>query len=246
MSDRRVDLSRLQAILLDLDDTLLDNNMDSFMPAYFELLSAYVAERYDPRSLIRHLLAASEVMAGNTDPTVTNEDAFWGEFIRLTGFDRLEAVPFLNRFYHTRFEEIRKLTRQRPKARPLVELAFNRGWSVVIATNPMFPRIAIERRLVWAGVGAEEFDYDLITTFENMHATKPHLEYYREIMARLGCVPDRALMVGDDWERDIAPASELGLFTFWIAHPDAPLPDAGVALNGRGTLADLMTWLVAN
>ena len=162
---------RPRAILFDLDDTLLINDMDQFIPAYFKLLGAYAADRFDPRLLIQHLLTATDAMLHNTDPAVTNEQAFWDEFSRLTGFDPVEMTPFFHRFYETRFDGIRPLTQPRPEARSLVEWAFAQGYQVAIATNPMFPLVAVERRLDWAGLGVDRFDYDLITTYENMRAT---------------------------------------------------------------------------
>ena len=93
--------------------------------------------------------------------------------------------------------------------------AFARGLAVIIATNPLFPTTAIEQRLAWAGVPVDEYPYALVTTYENMHAAKPQPAYYREILAAIDCPPDRALMVGDDWKNDIAPAAAVGLHTFW-------------------------------
>jgi HAD superfamily hydrolase (TIGR01549 family) len=224
-----------RAILFDLDDTLLTNNMDSFLPRYLTLLSAYAAEYYDPGLLIQHLLAATQAMAENTDPAVTNEEAFWTEFSRLTGFDHAEMTPFFTRFYQTRFNEIQSLTQPRSEARPVVEWAFRQGYAVVIATNPMFPRVAVDRRLAWGGI--DDFDYDLVTSYENMHSTKPHPSYFREILDRLDCSPAGALMVGDDWERDILPARQVGIDTFWIAPAEAEAPDPAIPTM-RGTLAD--------
>ena len=40
----------LKAILFDLDDTLLGNSMDTFIPAYFQALTRYVAEWIPPDS----------------------------------------------------------------------------------------------------------------------------------------------------------------------------------------------------
>ncbi len=226
---------RTRAILLDLDDTLLTNNMDSFVPRYLSLLSKYAAAHLEPSLLIQHLLAATDAMARNTDPTVTNEDAFWAEFSRLTGFDYHEMTPFFTRFYQTRFDEIQSLTRSRPEARPIVEWAFQHGYAVVIATNPMFPRVAVDRRLAWAGI--DDFDYDLVTSYEIMHFTKPHPNYYREILERLNCPPAEALMVGDDWERDILPARQVSIQTYWITPDEAAAPNPSVPTL-RGTLAE--------
>ena len=36
--------NQIRAILFDLDDTLLTNNMDDFLPRYLKLISAYAAD----------------------------------------------------------------------------------------------------------------------------------------------------------------------------------------------------------
>lgn len=229
----------MKAILFDLDNTLLSNDVDCFVPAYMKLVSSYAADLYEPGLFVRDLLAATEVMASDDHPAASNEDAFWTEFSRLTGLDRTTMIPFFTRFYQTRFGDLRELTQPRPEARPLVAWAFSQGYAVAIATNPLFPRVAIEQRLDWAGVRVEDFDYDLITAYENSHSAKPHRAYYEGILARLECDPAEALMVGDDWEMDIAPAAQLGIKGYWITPPAVELPDAAVPLAGRGTLADL-------
>jgi FMN phosphatase YigB (HAD superfamily) len=82
------------------------------------------------------------------------------------------------------------------------------------------------------------YPYTLVTTIENMHATKPHQAYYREILEETGCRPDEALMIGDSGKNDIEPVVNLGLFSYWIKHPGSKLPD-GVTPTEQGTLEDL-------
>jgi HAD superfamily hydrolase (TIGR01549 family) len=233
-------MNELRAILFDLDNTLLINDMDAFVPAYLKLISAYAARLRDPKRFVQDMLVATEAMASNTDPAVSNEQAFWDAFSGLTGWDRSEMVPFFARFYGEQFDDLRPLTQPRPEARSLVEWAFAGGYQVVIATNPMFPRIATEKRLAWAGLGVHDFDYALVTTYENMHATKPHHEYYLEILERVDCTPPQALMVGDDWELDIEPAGTVGMRTYWVDAQDRA-QDSAVA--GRGPLSALRSWL---
>jgi FMN phosphatase YigB (HAD superfamily) len=121
---------------------------------------------------------------------------------------------------------------------------------VAIATNPLFPRSPIEQRLEWANIPVTEFDYALVTTYENMHATKANPAYYQEIVARLGNEAKECLMVGDDWERDMMPAATAGLPIYWVTKPDdtlLPIPPMrkikGAVLIGQGTLESLWDWI---
>ncbi len=252
----------LKAILFDLDDTLLVNPMETFVLAYFQALTRYVAHLIPPERLISELMRATQTMETNDGNGPTNEETFAAVFYPAVGYERTALEPIFERFYAEAFPKLRALTRPLPEARPLVEWAFGRGLQVVIATNPLFPRSPIEQRLEWAGVPVTKFGYTLVTSYEIMHATKAHPAYYREILARLGRQPGECLMVGDDWERDIAPAASVGIPVYWITGPDDAPPsfpphrgdkrgvdlpprrgDKRGVLLGQGTLADLWEWV---
>jgi FMN phosphatase YigB (HAD superfamily) len=236
--------NNLQAVLFDLDDTLLGNNMESFVPGYFSILSEYAAERFDRRKFLQDLLLSTRAVIESTDGSTTNWDVFWGEFSARTGYDVSEMEPFFERFYAEKFGQLQAVTEFRPVAPQLVDYCFGQSWQVAIATNPLFPRTAVEQRLDWAGIPTTKFTYDLITTMENMRAAKPRAAYYQEILAYLNCPPERALMTGDSWENDIVPAANLGLFTWFIPTEIVPEPpDTAVPLTGWGTLEQLYAWL---
>lgn len=236
----------LKAILFDLDDTLLGNPMETFMPAYFQSLAGHVAHLIPPERLLPELMRASRAMMSNDGSGPTNEEVFAALFYPALGQERAELEPLFEQFYAKKFPKLRSLMQPRPEARPLVEWAFERGLQVVIATNPLFPRTAIEQRLDWAGVPVGAWSprsYALVTTYEEMHATKDHPSYYREILAHLGRQPGECLMVGDNWEWDIAQPASIGISAYWIAEPDEEPPADGVTPVGQGSLADLWKWI---
>lgn len=235
----------LKALLLDLDDTLLVNPMERFIPAYFQALTRFLAGHVPPETLIAELLAGTRAMDGNDGTGPTNEETFAAHFYAAVGVPREVLEPEFRRFYAEAFPTLRALTRPHPDARPLVEWAFASGLQVAIATNPLFPLAAIEERLAWAGVPASEFPYHLITAYESMHATKSHPAYYREVLERLGRKPGECLMAGDDWAWDIVPAAALGIRTFWIGEPEDVPCEPGVVLNGAGPLGELRRLAVA-
>ncbi len=235
----------IKALLLDLDDTLLGNDIDTFLKGYFALLSAYAQSVFNDAAFLPHLMQATQAMIADTDPRHTNDQVFWQAFEGLTGSRRAELEPFFQRFYDTEFAQLRPFTVARPAAASLVSAAIDNGLAVVIATNPLFPRVAIEQRLEWAGIAVGEYDYALVTTYENMHAAKPQPAYYREILAAVGLPPDQALMVGDDWRNDITAAAAAGLHTYWIAAADATPPDPTL-ISGQGTLDDLLTLVAGD
>lgn len=230
----------IRALLLDLDGTLLENPMQTFLPAYFRLLGESLAPLIPPDRLTRALVDATNEVMAHPDPVRTNMERFWDAFQRITGYERDAVKPLADRFYVDRFPELAAYVTRKPEAEPLVRLAFERGLEVVIATNPLFPRLAVEHRLAWAGVPVDRFPYTLVTTYENMHACKPHLAYFEEILATVGCAPEEALMVGDELELDMT-ARQLGIHTFLVNEGEETV--SSPLVERQGSLRDLLEWL---
>lgn len=238
-------VNHLRAVLFDLDDTLLFSDVgyemeSGFLKHYMALLGAYVRPLMDEQAFIRALWAATEVMAGNQDLSISNEQAFANAFAPMMGQPWEELYPFFARFYEEQFPSLQAHTRPHPDARRAVQTCLDAGYCVVVATNPLFPRRAIEHRLAWAGVG--DMPFDLITAYENMHTSKPAPAYYREIADMLAADPFQCVMVGNDVQLDIEPAQQVGMHTFlvdqWLAGDDtATQPD------GRGSLSDFINWI---
>jgi FMN phosphatase YigB (HAD superfamily) len=223
----------IQALLFDLDGTLLDSSMETFLPPYFEALVAKVARLVPPQRFIEQIMRSTRVMMANTDPTRTNAQVFAADFFPALGLPRESLMPIFEDFYAHEYGRLRVHTRPKPQARPVVESAFAAGYQVAIATQPVFPLTAVQQRLEWAEVG--DFDYALITSYEKMHSCKPHPAYYEELCAFLGRQPAECLMVGDSLGQDVEPAGRVGLRTFWVTED----PDPAVLADWQGSLADL-------
>ncbi len=226
----------IRAILFDLDATLLDNDMRTFLPPYFRALCSRVGDLIPPDKLTRQLMESTQRMIQNTDPTRTNQEIFAADFFPKIGHSPEELTPLFADFYEHDFPLLRKYTRPRPEARQVVQECFDRGYDVVIATSPVFPLRAVQHRLEWAGVA--DFPYALITTYENMHTCKPHPRYYLEIAERIGRAPAECIMVGNDPEADIVPAAQAGMRTFYVVYDEAE--SRAVAADYRGTLEDFL------
>jgi FMN phosphatase YigB (HAD superfamily) len=233
--------SALKALLLDLDDTLIDNSMDTFIPAYFGALESFVAGTVEPGLFIQELLTATRAMDRNDGTGVSNEEVFASHFYSALGVDREELEPLLSRFYAEAFPQLEPLTSPRPAAPKIVEWAKSRGLQVVIATNPLFPQTAIEQRMAWGRVGVDRFEYELVTCYENSHATKSSPAYFSKIVEFLDRKPDVCLMVGDNWGWDVVCAGEAGLPSYWIADSDAPRPEPAAEVVGQGSLDEFLS-----
>lgn len=225
-------------LLLDLDDTLLTNGMDTFIPAYLQTLAEDLRDQADPEAMINALLAGTRRMYANEDPTRTLQQAFDARFYPALGLDPTALAPRLARFYAEVFPRLRHLTAPRPAAQRLVAAARARGYRLALASNPLFPRAAIIERLRWAGLDPARFD--LIPGYETFHFVKPHPAFFAELLAQLGCPEGPMVMIGNDPDDDIAAARRLGLPTYWVTdNPPPGLP----APHGAGPLEGVLPWL---
>ena len=225
-------------LLFDLDDTLLDTNMDAFIPAYFQALSKHLFGRVSPDVMLRALMHGTNLMNESYDPTRTLQEIFESDFYPALGIPKQELVEVIDDFYDNIFPTIGGHTRQRPDAAPLIEWALSQGFRIAIATDPLFPREATWHRVRWAGLDPEKLE--LISTFENFHFTKTHPAYYAEVLGQLGWPEGPVLMVGNDVNRDLLAANRLGLKTYFIDGESASSPGFEA---GRGKLGDLRPWL---
>ncbi|MBE3584193.1 MAG: HAD family hydrolase [Limnochordaceae bacterium] len=234
-----------KAFFFDLDGTLIDLDFDRLMPEYVQLLGSHFADQLPLAKFTPAFLQAAAAMLAPVpwplpDRAPNNGERFYREFTRLTGIPSEQMSGLVDGFYTREFPTLRHLSHPIPEAPQLLAEARRRGWTIVLATQPIFPRVALLERLRWGGLPPDAFD--LITSMEEFHATKPHPAYFYEVCERIGIPPQRSIMVGNDWHDDM-PARLAGLHTYlaepYALHPDAPAPTP----DARGDLAHLYTLL---
>jgi FMN phosphatase YigB (HAD superfamily) len=232
-------------LLLDLDDTLLGNSMDTFIPAYLQALSEHLAPFIPPDDLVSTLLSGTQAMLDNNLPDRTLKEVFDQAFYPGLGVDEQDYTDKFDAFYTDEFPKLKKLTQFRPEAVGIIEQAFNRGYNVAIATNPLFPRTAILQRLEWAGLSPHKYPFQLIPSYETYHFAKPNTAFFTETLACLGWPAGPVVMVGDDFGHDIAPARRLGIGNFWITDAEQVSREELPVSAGSGGIEDLMSWIDA-
>jgi HAD superfamily hydrolase (TIGR01549 family) len=203
-------------LLVDLDDTLLQNSMEIFAPPYYKALSSYLAEFVAPEVMLPKLLEGTNAMLKNTDPAITLEHSFDRIFYPGIGVSKEDLHPSLVQFYNIVFPKLEKYTHQIPAAIEMISDALEIGLKIVVATNPLFPLIAIQQRLQWAGLNANNIPFELIACYEEFHFTKPNPAYFQEIISKLGIKANDCVMVGNDLDMDILPALSLEIPCFQI------------------------------
>jgi len=203
----------IRNILFDLDGTLLPMDQDEFVNAYFGLLARKLAPRgYDPEALVKAIWAGTAAMVKN-DGSCRNEDAFWAKFTAIMGEHTLRDKPLFDEFYLNEFQQAQGTCGFNPMAAETIRRLKKRGFRLVLATNPLFPAVATESRIRWAGLDAGDFEF--YTTYENSCRCKPNPDYYRDILKRMGVDAASCLMVGNDVGEDMI-ARSLGMQVFLL------------------------------
>lgn len=227
-------------ILFDLDGTLLPMDQDEFVGGYFKMLCKKLAPYgYDPQKLVAGIWAGTAAMVKN-DGSRTNEEAFWDRFCRDFGTKALEHKDIFEEFYAVEFRQAQKFCGFNPMAAQTVAVLKQQGYRIALATNPIFPAIATETRIGWAGL--KPSDFELYTTYENSRFSKPNPAYYREILKELGAAPEETLMVGNDVGEDMI-ARELGCQVFLLTDCIINKTDLNPAQFPNGSFGELLHFL---
>jgi FMN phosphatase YigB (HAD superfamily) len=230
-------------LLIDLDDTLLQNDIDRFLPHYLGAFSKEVAPITDPERFVKSLLAGTQAMVKNRRPDLTLQEAFEQVFFPATGLNREVFLPVAEHFYADVFPKLRSLTQPKPGAAELIQAAEQRGYRLAVTTNPLFPRTAILQRLEWAGLPADQHPFDLIASYETFHFCKPEPAFFAEALARLGWPDGAVLVIGDSQENEVNAACSMGLAVFWISQAGVNPTDGGFQPSASGDIKDVLDWI---
>ncbi|MBO4392430.1 MAG: HAD family hydrolase [Clostridia bacterium] len=230
----------IKAVLFDLDGTLLPMNLEEYLNVYLSNLAKKVEPLgYGKKEFIASLWAATEYMVKN-DGSRTNEEVFWKEFSKIHGETVYGHIPVFNSYYTNEYNLAKEVCGFDPMAAKTVEYLKNRGMTLVCATNPLLPYVAMQSRLSWAGV--DENCFSLITAYENSRFSKPFPGYYLEILSKIGKKPEECIMVGNDVSEDM-PAKKTGMNVFLLTNCLIDKNGEDISAYPNGGFSDLVDYI---
>lgn len=205
----------LRLITFDLDDTLwpcapVIRAAEQVLHDWLTTHAPDLAAAHDIASLRRHRLALAE-----SRPELRHDLTA----LRLVQLQQLLAefghAPELAAVGSALFRTARNRVAPYAEVRPVLA-KLRRSHVLVSVTNG---NAQVERTPL-AGC----FDHNL--TAAEVGAAKPDPAMLKAACALAGVAPAQALHVGDDPERDIVPARDIGMATAWIRRDDQPWPAA--------------------
>jgi FMN phosphatase YigB (HAD superfamily) len=230
-------------LLVDMDGTLLDIDKKEFLAGYLQAFGQHVSDRFDPETFTKALLDGTVKMVLNNRPDRTLKEVFDSYFYPALGVEEEDIRDLIERFYVEKYSRLREITKERSEAVKLVEEAVRRGYQVVIATNPLFPKTALQQRLEWAGLDPENGQIALLPSYETFHFVKPNPVFFAECLALLGWPEGPVVMVGNDFQADIFPAQKIGLPTFYTPDASQPALESGLDSGPAGSIEDVLPWI---
>ena len=155
-------ISTIKTILFDLDGTLLPMQQDEFTSAYFDRLSKKLDPcGYEPKRLIEGVWQGTKAMVKNNGKQ-TNEQVFWKEFAGLFGDKVYSDIDKFNEFYETDFDKLKNHCGYNEQANQTIQTLKEKGFVLVLATNPVFPMTAQKKKNVMGRHKSRRFCIDNI------------------------------------------------------------------------------------
>ncbi|MDR0434360.1 MAG: HAD family hydrolase [Gracilibacteraceae bacterium] len=225
----------MNTVLFDLDGTLLPMDQDHYIKAYLTVLGERFAGLYEPAALQAAVMQGTEAMIKN-DGGCTNETLFWQVFSSILGAGVNDWRTEFDNFYREQYDNLRSEVGFTPLAAETVAALKEKGYDLILASNPLYPEIATRARMRWAGLN--EDDFLLVTAYEKFSYSKPNVAYYREIMTKCGREPQDCLMVGNDVDEDLC-AGKTGMATWLLTDWMINRRNKDISAYRHGSFAEL-------
>ena len=228
-----------KTILFDLDGTLLPIDQDEFVHHYFKNVCIKVNYR-DPKKLVETVWLGTACMTSN-DGKKSNMEVFYDKYTEVYGKEAIKDKELFDDFYNNEFNKTKEVAHPDKAAINLIKRLKENGYTIVLATNPLFPMSAQLNRIKWAGLNPDDFKF--ITSYENSSYCKPNTKYYEFVLNTINKKVDECIMVGNDVDEDIIPTAKLGMDNFLITKHMINKSNSDTSNLNKGTFEDLEKYI---
>ncbi len=203
-------LRNINTLFFDLDGTLLDLSDENFEKVYAYEAAMIFKDIIDPKIFVKLLIESTvEMMKSRGEKLLI--DVFYEFFCPKVGLKEDEVQNRFLRFYETSFDKLKLVSKRINGVPDLIRKLNDRGYKLVLATQPFFYELATIKRIRWAGLEPDQFLY--FTHIENSSVAKPNPLYFEQLANITKSKPEEILMIGNDYLYDLS-AKKLGISTW--------------------------------
>jgi HAD superfamily hydrolase (TIGR01549 family) len=206
-------ISRIKAVIFDLDDTLFDHRHSvrtalAAMQNKYDCFGGISLNDFEKLHIkLLNEIHLSKILTGEISldegRAMRFEQAFRVLNVDPTTELRQEAADFYRQNYLIS-------TRLKPGALKVLE-EIKKKYKTGIVTNNLIEEQ--NRKLQECKI---EHLIDVMVTSEEVKITKPDPVIFNTVLGRLGSTPQEAVMIGDSWESDIMGAYNIGMKCIWV------------------------------
>jgi len=202
----------LEAVLFDLDNTLILYDEPRFYEGYFREIVPFFNDILSEEQFLQRLIETTGALYHNNGQML-NMEYFLIHFGKGLPVRQEELWNRFIQFYETRYDTLSVKMGLPEGMGHVFNTLQEMGVILVVATNPLFPESIQYKRLAWANL--QDVAFALVTAIDNMWFCKPRVGYYLQICEKIGIAPDHCLMVGNDVVNDMV-AAKAGLKTYLV------------------------------
>ncbi len=215
----------IKAILFDLDNTLID-----FLTFKKEAAKAAAAAMVEQGLEIDEITAYGKIFSVYDEKGIEYQKTFF-EVIRpfnleINKAERIQQAA-IQAYLRKKFETLKPY----PLVKPVLA-KLRKKYKIGIVTDA--PRNKAWQRLILSGL---ENEFDFVITHDDTMKIKPNPSPFYLALEKLNLLAPACLFVGDNPERDIKGAKELGMMTCWARYGSMrKSSDADIEIESIGEL----------
>jgi len=182
-------------ILVDYDGTLIKTKEEDFTKLYFSSLSKFV--KMNPKYLGNLIFEITKDLIKNQKGNKSIYKQFIEQLVSQTDKSEKEWEKIFTEYYTSEFKTLKNHVIANKALINAIKESKN---DIIFASNPLFPRIAIEERLNFINMKTTDFQY--VSVMENSYWLKPNPLFFSDILQFINAKPEECIMIGDtDFDR---------------------------------------------
>ncbi len=177
-------------IFVDYDGTLIKTKEEDFTKLYFSSLARW--SKIDISFLSNIILKVTKDLILNQQGEDNIYIQFMKKLVKNSDKKMEEWEKIFTEYYEKEFIKLKNHIIVNTLLAEKLKKSKNK---IIFASNPLFPEIAVKRRLEFANMKFEDFEF--VAMMENSRWLKPNPLFFTDIIKKIKGKPEECVMIGD-------------------------------------------------